>query len=362
LSNVEIALAPSRSASPSKILELSWGHARTAALVTALELDVFTHIASGRNSPDAIASAADANKEAVATLLLALAGVGLLVPDDDGYRLSDDAAAHLVKGKPGYLGDLRHLHRELNFRVWPRLTESVRSGRPCEDLFARDLSGVWKSILPYLDALGVPAAQWIAELVASRVPEAPSVLDVGCGSGIYGRKIAHRVPEARITGLDRPELAELARSRAEEGGLGSSTTYLGGDLYELKWGKDHDVVLLSNVLHGYGPEDCQRLLGLAWEALRPGGLAVIHEFVPDHERPTDNPVAALFGLEMLLTSSGAAYSADQYERWLRRAGFSGFSSHRSATGPTTVLIAFRGGPGERSGSNRSRPGDEEVLR
>jgi hypothetical protein len=63
LSNVEIALAPSRSASPSKILELSWGHARTAALVTALELDVFTHIASGRNSPDAIASAADAKRK-----------------------------------------------------------------------------------------------------------------------------------------------------------------------------------------------------------------------------------------------------------------------------------------------------------
>jgi 2-polyprenyl-3-methyl-5-hydroxy-6-metoxy-1,4-benzoquinol methylase len=362
LSNVEIALAPSRSVSPSKILELSWGHACTAALVTALELDVFTHIASGRSTPDAIAGAADANKDAVATLLLALAGIGLLVPDEDSYQLSADAAAHLVKGKSGYLGDLRYLHRELNFRVWPRLTESVRSGRPCENLFARDLSSVWKSVLPYLDALGVPAAQWIAELTATRVPEAPSVLDVGCGSGIYGRRITRRLPGARITGLDRPDLVELARSRAEEEGLRSSTTYLGGDLYELEWGKDHDVVLLSNVLHGYGPKDCQRLLSLAWEALHPGGLAIVHEFVPDHERPTDNPVAALLGLEMLLTSRGAAHSTDQYERWLRQAGFSSFSSHRSPTGPTTVLIAFRGGTAEPSGSNPRHQGVEEVPR
>ena len=346
-----------------KILDLSWGLARTATLVTGLELDVFTHVAGGRCTPHAIAQATEADERTLGSLLLALASLGLLERDGGGesYRLSPEATNHLVRGEPGYLGDMRHLHRDLNFRVWPRLTEAVRTGTPCDDLFAQDASATCRQVLPYLNALGAPAAEWIAGLVEGQVGTEPDVLDVGCGSGVYGRAVARRMVGARVTGIDRPELAGAAEHRAEEQGLGASISYEGGDFRRLHWGNGRDAVLLSNVLHGYDQEACRELLEKTREALRPGGAIVIHEFVPDTDRPTAAPIAALMGLEMALSSGGSAHTAAEYRRWLEEAGFSQISYHQSPSGPTAVLIALCDEAPNGSAKKASPTPNEEVF-
>jgi 2-polyprenyl-3-methyl-5-hydroxy-6-metoxy-1,4-benzoquinol methylase len=296
------------------------------------------HVAGGRSTPRAVADAADADERATASLMLAVSGLGLLEPRaDGGYALAPDAAAYLVRGRDGYLGDLRTVHRRLNFQVWPRLTESLQTGAPPEDAFDLGDSDVWDSVLPFLESIGAPAARWIAGLVQQHAVPCPRVLDVGCGSGLYGRAIAQADRTARVVGLDRPAVIDSARERARA--LDVDIDYKHGDVRTMDWGTNFDVVVLSHVLHGYDPDTCAELLTRAAAALAPCGLLVIHEFVPNPAAPVETPLAALFGLEMLLTSSGAAYPAARYRDWIEAAGLIHAHHELAPAGPTSAILA-----------------------
>ncbi len=327
---------------PARILDLSWGIARTGTLVAALELDMFTLISSGTRTVPALAAATGTDVRAIGLLASALNGLGLLVRErDGGYRLPGDSAAFLVKGSPTYLGDLRHMHRVINFPLWPRLTEAVRGGHPFDDLFGDDGSKVWEQVTPYLDQLGKAAAPWLTTTlrdVVPGLPAEPAVLDAGCGSGGYSRALAKLLP-ARVTGLDRPDVARFAEDRTLKNGLADRVRFRGGELREMDWGGPYDLVLLSNLLHGYPEEEAVALLRRTRQALRPGGAVAVFELVPSIERPMDNPVAGFFSLQMLLTSEGSGYTRDEYLGWLREAGFRDTAVRRCPAGPQTLITA-----------------------
>src|SRR3954463_12573217 len=152
---------------PQRILDLSWGLARPATLVAALDLDVFGAIDAGHDDIASIAQSCGASERGVAALVDGLVSFGLVAVDAaGGDRLAPDAAAFLVPGSPRYLGDVRFLHHELNFRVWPQLAEAVRQGSAPQELFAVDASSVWAQVTPYLDALGAGAVGWMAPQLA----------------------------------------------------------------------------------------------------------------------------------------------------------------------------------------------------
>ena len=98
---------------------------------------------------------------------------------------------------------------------------------------------------------------------------------------------------------------------------------------------------MSHLLHGYGGETIHAFLTLAHAALRPGGYVIINEFVPDHDEPTRTPMQALFGLQMLLTSTGAAYGAADYRGWLAAAGFRHVEQIAAPAGPSSYIVAQR---------------------
>ena len=77
---------------------------------------------------------------------------------------------------------------------------------------------------------------------------------------------------------------------------------------------------LSHILHGEGPDDCRMIIQKAVDALEPGGMIIIHDFILNNSM--DGPLfPALFSLNMLLgTESGQAYSEEQIIDMLATAG------------------------------------------
>lgn len=336
-SNTRTSEAPD----PGRILGISWGLARTGALVAALDLDLFTLIDRGLTRAEAIAEHEHVSLRGVRSLLLGVAALGLVQRRPDGsWALSEDASAFLVRGRASYLGDLRHVFHKLNFRIWPALSRAVQSGAPPKDLFSEQDSD-WSPVLQYLDTLGKPAAEGIARLLAERVGPSPRVLDVGCGNGIYSQTIAARLPSSRIVAIDRVENTNAAAARAQAAGVDARIEYRVGELDQIDWAGPYDAVLMSHVLHGYGEDAARAFLTQARRALRPGGLLLINEFVPDLSEPARTPMQALFGLQMLLTSSGAAYGAAEYRQWLEAAGFEHIEESASPAGPSSYISARR---------------------
>jgi SAM-dependent methyltransferase len=326
---------------PARILDLSWGIARTGALTAALDLDVFSHVAAGARTAADVAARCGADPSATATLLGCLASLGLLEPNDEtppAYDLAPDTAAFLVRGGPAYLGDLRHMHHAINFRLWPRLAETVREGAAAADLFGEDGSAVWTKVTPYLDQLANANAAWLTRRLT--LPAHARVLDVGCGSGAYSRLLAATSPDVRVVAIDREEVAETARRRAADAGLEEQVEVRGGDLRAVDWSTDYDLVLFSNLLHGYDEASSIALLERARRVLRPGGQIAILEIVPDTERPLDNPVAAFFSLQLLMTSGGAAHTLGSYRAQLRAAKLTDPVVTRCPAGPSTLLTTM----------------------
>jgi len=150
-----------------------------------------------------------------------------------------------------------------------------------------------------------------------------SVLDVGCGQGLFTREIARRYPAARAVGIDVDAdavAAASARSAAE-----ANVRYLVHDARQplaasVRPGAGFDAVLMWLVLP-YLADRRTALANLA-SALRPGGVALLGN-VPDQAVRLDHPAAAglLAAGQQLVTRLGLAGLEDTVEPLLREVGF-----------------------------------------
>jgi hypothetical protein len=89
--------------SPALFLDTVNAYQRTEALLAAVELDLFTHVAAGRDTAPALATACAAPR-GVRILADHLTLLGFLRKSGDRYALTPDSAAFLDRASPAYLG------------------------------------------------------------------------------------------------------------------------------------------------------------------------------------------------------------------------------------------------------------------
>jgi SAM-dependent methyltransferase len=138
-----------------------------------------------------------------------------------------------------------------------------------------------------------------------------------------------------VTVFDRPEVVDLMRDTLAASGIEVAA----GDMNEGLPSGPFDAIYFGNTSHMYGPEENRELFTRMRGCLQPGGLLVIREFVRGMSEE-----AALFAVNMLvLTRGGGTYTAEEYEGWLREAGFEEIE-FEPIPGRTTHLI-FAHNPG-----------------
>src|SRR5262249_17833278 len=139
-------------------------------------------------------------------------------------------------------------------------------------------------------------------------PVSGRALDVAAGHGLFGIVLAQANPSLRVTALDWPKVLDVARASATRMGVGDRFATIAGDAFNVDLQAPYDVILLTNLLHHFGTEQCTALLKRLRAALRPGGRLVTLEFVPNEDRISP-PMSATFPLIMLATTAqGDAYT------------------------------------------------------
>ncbi len=292
------------------------------ALIAAVELDLFSRIAEGHTSAQKIAAAAGTAENPTRRLLDALAGLGYLKKSNQQYRLSSGAAEYLVRGKPFYMGDNAMLGKMLS-AAWSMLPEVVRSGRPLNtDPSSQDAQEFFARLVPALFANNFnAAAAAVARLTPKEKAGIRRILDIGAGSAAWSIPFARALRKARVTVVDYPAVARVAREYIERWGVGDKYDYLEGDFNRVEFGEGFDLAILGHILHGGTPEWATKLLQRCCAALNPGGMLLIGEFVPNDER-SGSEIALLFGLNMMInTPGGDVYTMREYREWLQAAGF-----------------------------------------
>jgi len=126
------------------------------------------------------------------------------------------------------------------------------------------------------------AAIWPQEepvVRAYALPEAPAILDVGCGTGEISSRLAELLPRAHVTGVDLIEdHLELARRRYAS--LSPRLTFRQADAFELPFADgSFDLVVCRHMLQAV-PQP-ERVLVEMTRVLRAGG--VLHLVVEDYD-------------------------------------------------------------------------------
>lgn len=328
------------------ILRMLQAFQSTAILRSAIELGVFEQLAGGPADAPAVARAIGASERGTRILLDALAALGLLRRDREGYRLTAGAEDHLVRGRPAYLGELARIFASDN--LWlrlQRLTEAVRrGGTVLQDHAETPGHPFWEDFACYSAALAGPAAEALAALLGSWAARRQplEVLDVACGTGLYGFTLLKHQPHARLHALDWPNVLAISRGYADRLGVRDRVTFIEGDMFTAPLHGPYDLVIFSHVFHHFAEETCVGLLQRFATALKLDGRVVIHDFVPGDGQPGAETFARLFSVVMLVwTREGEAHALARYQQMLGAAGFGPATVHEPAGLVSRFLIADR---------------------
>jgi 2-polyprenyl-3-methyl-5-hydroxy-6-metoxy-1,4-benzoquinol methylase len=327
---------------PERIFTFFNGYVHTAAIKAGVDLDLFTAIAEGMDTADAIARYSKASPKGVRALCDYLCVAGLLSKQGDRYSLAPDAAMFLDRRQPSYLGAVgRFLTASAQMAHFTHLAEAVRhGGSPHPD--GGNVSWenpVWIDFAHGMMNMMYPAAVEIGHILGAPQAEPWRVLDIAAGHGIFGIQIAQQNPNAHITALDWPQVLEVAHGHAVQFGVADRWTRLPGSAFEAALPEQYDVVLLTNFLHHFDPPTNTALLKKLHAHLKPGGRAVTLEFIVDETR-LNPPVAGAFALMMLgTTSSGDAYTFAELAQMFSDAGFSKNEHHMLQHSPEQMIVS-----------------------
>jgi ubiquinone/menaquinone biosynthesis C-methylase UbiE len=326
---------------PERILDIFNAYQDTAALNAGIELDVFTAIGEGANTPASLAAKTGASERGVRILCDYLTILGLLTKEQGRYGLAPDSAVFLNRRSPACLasmtGFLSGPWLQGNFNA---LAEAVRKGGAVgtEGDNTRQNDEFWVAFAKSMAALTVPSAMFIAQLTGAREGKACKVLDIAAGHGMFGITIAKQNPHAQIVAADWPAVLEVAKENARAAGVSSRYTLRAGSAFETDLGSGYDYALLTNIFHCFDKPTCEKLMRRVHAALKPGGRAITVEFVPNEDRVTP-PTAAAFSLIMLAnTDAGDVYTLAEYEKMFRNAGFGKTTLQQIPDTPQQVLV------------------------
>jgi ubiquinone/menaquinone biosynthesis C-methylase UbiE len=326
---------------PEHIFETLNAYQKTAALKTAIELDVFSAIADGATTRASIAKRCQSSERGIRILCDYLVVNGFLLKNGQEYALADDSAVFLNRRSPAYIGAAaKFLALPEMINLYQDLTTIVRTGTSLkgEQSTNEPDSSKWVEFARSMSSLQRVTAVAVAETLCASAGEKWKVLDVAAGHGMYGVMIAKQNPNAEIFALDWPEVLKVAHENAKAAGVAARHHHVPGNAFEVDFGKDYDIVLLTGFLHHFDPQTIETILRKVHAALKPGGRAVTVEFIPNEDRVSP-PASAAFSMIMLgTTRAGDAYTYSEYDKMFRNVGFT-LNELRRSPGPQSFIIS-----------------------
>jgi SAM-dependent methyltransferase len=280
--------------SANPVLDAVFGRWRASVITTACRLGVFSLLERGPSSAETLARDLGCVPRLLEALLDACVGVGLLRREGRSYANTELSRTCLVESNPQYLGHILEVQAREAAR-WAHLLELVRTGeapRVRDDVSEQDPL--------FTLAMNDLGAQGEAEALAAAVDlsRCRTLVDLGCGSGVYAVALCRRNPGLTATLVDREEVLRTTGRLVAATDVAPRIQLRAGDMTTALPITSVDAVLLSDSLY-YDEPISQRVLRSVHAALNPGGTLVIRGYYPDPGH-SEAPFGAAFRLNLLL--------------------------------------------------------------
>ena len=310
-------------------------------LSAGVRLNVFGALTGGPMNAAALGTAIGAPERSTRMLCDALSALGYLAKNGESYANTETTNTFLDPAKPTFVGGMTHIFNSpMMWSEFGRMAEVVKHGGTLLDHNALTPDHeFWHVFAEHTLALAIPNAHAIADALPDLGIAPPlRILDIACGTGGFGITLAQRFPGSRITFADWPTVLDRTAMNAGRFGVGDRCEYKPGDLFTTDYGSDYDLVVLANIHHHFNDADCIRINEVAKKALKPGGAAVVVDFIPEEGR-VGNPMPLMFALVMLMwTPEGDTRTESQYRESFEAAGFTRCDA-RPTPSPQRLLFA-----------------------
>ena len=314
---------PSVDPNPESINELARSFWHSAILRAGIILDVFSLLEGNDLTSDDIAQRIGASSRYVQAFLDSCAVLELLDKRGNTYTSSPLASKFLVKGKKEYVGD-HALHHTNTWASWGRLDEIIRGGKtllPYETGYV-DAATYWTNyMMGQHNRAASGQAHYLVENVDLRSRR--KLLDLGGGAASYSIALCGANPQLKAVVVDSKEPLWIAEPLVEEHSLRGQITLLEGDFFETELGTDYDVVLISGVVLIKSEESSRRLFKVAYDALLPGGMVIVQDYMRIDHSPERVRLDTLEHMYVMVAfDPGAAdREGEEVASWLHDIGF-----------------------------------------
>lgn len=318
---------------------------RLPLVTVADEVGIFGALGEKALTTEELAQKLDVDARVLGIHLAALASMGLIDKGGGKWSASPEARRWLHPEAEGYWGGFLFGFRERT-KMHEQLLETLRTGKRPANATAGGPE--WerghmsdetaRRIAAFMHAHSQAPARGTAQQ-----PEFASVrhlMDVGCGSGVYGIEIARAHPQMRVTLMDLEAMAAAAATYAERAGFNGRIETVGVNMFEETWPTGPDAHFFANVFHDWSDETNRLLARKSFEALPSGGRIFLSEILMDDDLAGPWH-AASFSLLMLVGTLGKQYSLPEFTDILESAGFRDVTARRHGGGYYSLVSATK---------------------
>jgi precorrin-6B methylase 2 len=331
---------------PDAIMQLGLGFWGSKALLSAVELGVFSELAdAGALEGEELRNRLGLHERSARDFFDALVALGMLEREDGRYANTPATDVFLDRAKPSYMGGMLEMANARLYGFWGSLTEGLRTGeaqneaKGGEDFFG-ELYADPARLAQFASAMsGVSGGA--AQAIAAKFPwqDHKSVIDIGCAEGAVPVQIALAHEHMGGGGFDLPPLAPIFERYVAGFGLGERLSFTAGDFFADPL-PEADVLVMGHILHDWDMDEKRVLLRKAHEALPEGGALIVYDAMIDDER-RGNAFGLLMSLNMLIeTTGGFDFTGAECQGWMQDAGF-GETYVQHLVGPTSMVVGIK---------------------
>ncbi len=305
-------------AKPQDVMLVGNDFMRSRIILTAAELDFFTHIANNPCTGEELAAKLHLALKGTIRVLDCLVGYGLLDKKGGRYFVTDAGSRYSSTHPESVLPML--MHQSQLWERWSSLTEIVRGGTPASRKPGSGMSADnRRAFIGAMHVVGRGLSVEIAE--AYDLSRFKRLLDIGGASGTYTMAFLRKNPRLTAVIFDLEDVIPMSVERLSAEGFLDRVEPVAGDFYRDELPKGCDLALLSAIIHQNSREENLELYRKVFRALDPGGRLLIRDHIMDESR-TSPPAGAAFAVNMLVnTSGGDTYTFREVKESLEQAGF-----------------------------------------
>ena len=330
---------------PEKIMRLGMAFWGSKTLLSAVELEVFTILATGPMDAETLRTRLGLHKRSALDFFDALVALDMLDRQDGLYSNTPETDLYLDKAKPSYIGGFLAMVNDRVYGFWGNLTEGLKTGRPQNEAknggnFFEILYRDPAKLASFMQAM-TGISRGSSKAIAQKFPwkDYRTLIDIGSAQG--GLVVEVGKAHSHITGggFDLPVTGPIFEEYVASFGLSDRFKFIPGDFFTDDL-PSADVLSMGHILHDWDLEQKKTLIQKAYRALPDGGTLLVFEGIIDDER-RKNAFGLLMSLNMLIELPGGFdYTGADCCGWMKEAGFRETRVEHLA-GPESMVVGTK---------------------